>query len=833
MFMLCLSAYAFGQNLSADNIVDSYNSTKTNLAANATFLGTTKDVITTGNYGNITVFVLSNQNSATNGFAIAWSNNGTNFVDSTTYTIVAGTPLKISVRPPLKYYRLRYTNGTNPQTLFVLTSILHQFPIPVAGGGGGSSTGNPDSLGGKPYSYYLLKSDSTFFSTHNYVDTMRTNVYNSIGTHSGGSTDSTKFATHNYVDTARTNYYSLFAQKLAKTDSSTVYATHNYVDTARTNYYSLFGQKLAKSDSSIYASHNYIDTARTNYYTALSARIKYTDTTGLFYTKLDAKLAKSNNSVGAMTNVDTTGIADKKILKWNAATSMWKIANDSVGSGTLSADSTVFATHNYVDTMRTNVYNSIGTHSGSTDSSKFATHNYVDTARTNYYSQFGLKLGKADSTIYTSHNYVDTARTNYYSLFGQRLAKSDSTIYSSHNYVDTMRTNIYNSIGSHAGSTPDSSKFATHNYVDTARTNYYTTFAPKASPVFTTAASLNISSNNSFNINLNTTNKGRLWLATITSGFANNSVAGDVGLSVVSGGTLFLGTDNSGVNQLELRDASITTGVSTFYSTNSTFNVGKSASYQQYKVAGITHLVTQNYDYDMTFTNGTGSGYLRLESRGTPDALLGTAGEFQWGTLGSPYLVHSSAGLYQATGNIYVNSSGKYYVSTTLPLIDTARALGTATNVVPSQNAVKLYADNNKIAYTDSTTLHYVKLHPTFRLPHTWAISGTISTDTTTLYIIPMIVDSASGQTTKVVGFRGLIHSGTNAAVKLQRATSAKNYTDWTDLTSMSGTVTITGVVVSATAIQINSGDAIRPLVTSVSGTPKDMTISMYLEYSR
>lgn len=128
VLMFYLSVYCFGQVYQSDNLLDAGNSTTKSLSANGMFTGVSKDVITTGNYGTLTIFVYSDQNSATGGLRVLWSNDNTTWHDSTTYSIVAGTPLKLTLQPYLKYFKIRYVNGTSPQTKFVLTTIDQIYP---------------------------------------------------------------------------------------------------------------------------------------------------------------------------------------------------------------------------------------------------------------------------------------------------------------------------------------------------------------------------------------------------------------------------------------------------------------------------------------------------------------------------------------------------------------------------------------------------------------------------------------------------------------------------------------------------------------------------------
>lgn len=116
------------------NIIDTNNSTISALNAGVTFTGTGTDI--TG-FNMIQVQVFSNVASATNGFQIQFSTNGTNWdeiTQRTYYTTGSGESYWFSPRG--QYFRIVYTNGVTNQTTFRLKTILkrNQFPggsVPV------------------------------------------------------------------------------------------------------------------------------------------------------------------------------------------------------------------------------------------------------------------------------------------------------------------------------------------------------------------------------------------------------------------------------------------------------------------------------------------------------------------------------------------------------------------------------------------------------------------------------------------------------------------------------------------------------------------------------
>ena len=96
-------------------------STATPLAGNGTFTGTSVDIL---NYSIITVSVISNVASATNGLKIEQSMDGVNWDWDDVYTVPANTGKTFSVQPVAQYFRVRYVNGASAQTTFRLTTIL-------------------------------------------------------------------------------------------------------------------------------------------------------------------------------------------------------------------------------------------------------------------------------------------------------------------------------------------------------------------------------------------------------------------------------------------------------------------------------------------------------------------------------------------------------------------------------------------------------------------------------------------------------------------------------------------------------------------------------------
>lgn len=113
----------------------------------------------------------------------------------------------------------------------------------------------------------------------------------------------------------------------------------------------------------------------------------------------------------------------------------------------------------------------------------------------------------------------------------------------------------------------------------------------------------------------------------------------------------------------------------------------------------------------------------------------------------------------------------------------------------------------------------------TIRIPHTFTVTGTVAVPSgDTDFITPFFVPVITGDTVKLVGCRYRINSGTSVTAKLQ-----VNGSDATGFTGIS--VTTTSASTTPTAITLANNDIIALVVTAVSGTPKNMSFSVFLEH--
>jgi hypothetical protein len=98
-----------------------YQLSATALAANATFTSVTLDYGDTMNiYQTITALAFSDQASASNGFKIQISRDGTNWRDAVSASVTANTLSVITVHLSYRYARVVYTNGATLQGSFNL-----------------------------------------------------------------------------------------------------------------------------------------------------------------------------------------------------------------------------------------------------------------------------------------------------------------------------------------------------------------------------------------------------------------------------------------------------------------------------------------------------------------------------------------------------------------------------------------------------------------------------------------------------------------------------------------------------------------------------------------
>lgn len=255
--------------------------------------------------------------------------------------------------------------------------------------------------------------------------------------------------------------------------------------------------------------------------------------------------------------------------------------------------------------------------------------------------------------------------------------------------------------------------------------------------------------------------------------------------------------------------------------------------------AGIT-----NSGLSFTVTAGTGSGY--------PD---GSGGKF-WVILDWDASTAEKVLVTSRVGDVFTITSGDRGLDgTSASAHDSGakvRACWTATDAQEANRAVvntvgRVTAKGDLLVGSGANTLarqgvgtdgqvltarssatngvQFETLTKTVRLPHTWAIPGSVAVASgDTDYIIPFFIPVPATQTVTVVGARYRINSGTSATVKLQ-----KNDVDVAGFTGIS--VTTTSATTSG-SVALADGDKLALVVTAVSGSPKNMTFSVDLDYA-
>jgi hypothetical protein len=157
-----------------------------------------------------------------------------------------------------------------------------------------------------------------------------------------------------------------------------------------------------------------------------------------------------------------------------------------------------------------------------------------------------------------------------------------------------------------------------------------------------------------------------------------------------------------------------------------------------------------------------------------------------------------------------------------------------ATQIVASQmnsnfTAVKTFVDNlSNGTNIDAGSIAASKLasYPKLMVPHTFSVGGVVAVPNGQIdYINPFFVKVPPYQTVKLSSVRYRINSGTSATVKLQI-----NGVDATGFTGL--TVTTTVAETDPADVTLNNNDLISLVVTAVSGTPVNMSVTVFLEYT-
>jgi hypothetical protein len=154
----------------------------------------------------------------------------------------------------------------------------------------------------------------------------------------------------------------------------------------------------------------------------------------------------------------------------------------------------------------------------------------------------------------------------------------------------------------------------------------------------------------------------------------------------------------------------------------------------------------------------------------------------------------------------------------------------TATRPSGPQRA-RLGYNSNTLSWEfwNGTTWEPLAGKKTARIPHTFTISGDVRVASGDVdYMPPFFVPVPTSQTVKAAIARHRINSGTSATVTLRRRTTGGTATDIAANVSVTTTTSTTDFA----DFSLNSDESLELVVTAVSGAPKNLTFTVYLDYT-
>ena len=170
------------------------------------------------------------------------------------------------------------------------------------------------------------------------------------------------------------------------------------------------------------------------------------------------------------------------------------------------------------------------------------------------------------------------------------------------------------------------------------------------------------------------------------------------------------------------------------------------------------------------------------------------------------------------TGAVTVNVSGLGAKAVTK-----AGAVALAAGDLAAGQIVTLRYDGTR--YQDITPSAAAAAFPATRIPHTWAVPGEIKGAVgDTDFIVPFFVPVPAGRFARISGCRTKINSGTSVTLSIQ-----KNGVGVTGFTGLgAGTA---AAETMPTPVDCANGDSLAMVVSAVSGTPKNLTVTLYIDY--
>ena len=152
-------------------------------------------------------------------------------------------------------------------------------------------------------------------------------------------------------------------------------------------------------------------------------------------------------------------------------------------------------------------------------------------------------------------------------------------------------------------------------------------------------------------------------------------------------------------------------------------------------------------------------------------------------------------------------------------------AAGIASNAVTTAKILDANVTTAKIL-DGAVTPGKLSSYPKLIIPHTFTVGGPVNVQSGQVdYILPFFVKVPSTQTVKLISARHRINSGTSATSKVQ-----VNGSDATGFTGMS--VTTSSTDTDPADITLSNNDVVSLVVTAVSGSPQNMSVTVFFEYT-
>lgn len=230
------------------------------------------------------------------------------------------------------------------------------------------------------------------------------------------------------------------------------------------------------------------------------------------------------------------------------------------------------------------------------------------------------------------------------------------------------------------------------------------------------------------------------------------------------------------------------------------------------------------------YTHPTTNGNVHIPSDGASAQLLqySAAGTAKWITLSSGATIADGGALTLATVGVAKGGTGLTTIAAyALPY---ASATDTYSTLSPNTSTTQKFLAMTGTGSAGAAPTWVANPTKTIRIGHTWTIAGEIKTWSSgaTDYIIPFPVKVPSGQTVSLIRARTRIQEGTSATITVR-----KNAENLTDFTSLSVTTTTADLPTNApSAVTLADNDLLDIVVTAVSGAPKNLFFTLFLDYA-